>query len=242
MNIDQERGIKNLLIIGRTKVGKSTLCNVLCDINDFDENENLASKTRSFQDKVFVWKETEYNVIEIGVSSIRENLYNRIGEVQKGISQVLLLVDERFTAEEIRTLESFEKENFNTGIVKYTTIVRTKFENFKIEKKCEEDKKQMCCGSEAITKIFKSSRDIIYVDNPPIDICIEDEVDIKRVENHKKIRARSRIILLNHLEIAYQEDYSELTTWDWLLNKIAKYIGIGNVAEAERTNHSPLSK
>jgi predicted GTPase len=94
MNIGQERGIKNVLIIGHTNVGKSTLCNVLCNTNHFDENNYTAKKTKNFQEEAFVLEETKYRVIEIGVSSIeKKNLYDKIGEIiYSGISQVLFLV------------------------------------------------------------------------------------------------------------------------------------------------------
>ncbi|CAB4493588.1 unnamed protein product [Rhizophagus irregularis] len=181
MNIGQESGIKNLLIIGHTNVGKSTLCNVLCDANDFEENDYTAKKTRNFQEKDFVWKETKYRVIEIGVSSNdKKDLYNKIGEViysmPEGISQVLFLVDERFMAVEISP---------------------------------------------------------IYVNNPPIKITTEDDDDKERVQNNKRTRARSRNILLNHLETTCKEKYYKLTTWDDLYNKIAsvKSNGTGDIAE-----------
>ncbi|CAB4381717.1 unnamed protein product [Rhizophagus irregularis] len=181
MNIGQESGIKNLLIIGHTNVGKSTLCNVLCDANYFEENDYTAKKTKNFQKKDFIWKETKYRVIEIGVSlNDNKDLYNKLGEViysmPEGISQVLFLIDERFMAVEISP---------------------------------------------------------IYVNNPPINITIEDDDDKERVENNKRTRARSRNILLNHLETACQEKYYKLTTWDELYNKIAsvKSNGTGDIAE-----------
>lgn len=244
MNISQVKRIKNLLIIGHTNVGKSTLCNVLSDSDDFEENDYTAKKTRNFQEKVFIFNETKYRIVEIGVDSVEmKDLYNKIGEIvysmPEGISQVLFLVDGRFTAEEIKTFESFEKEILNSGIVDYTTIVRTKFENFKTKEECKDDKSQMCHGSGAIFNIVKSCRYIIYVDNPPINITIEDNDDRERVENNRKIRARSRNILLEHLETAYQEKYYKLKTWDKLHHKIADYIelnGIENIGEEVERN------
>ncbi|GBC41437.1 uncharacterized protein OCT59_001594 [Rhizophagus irregularis] len=238
MNIGQESGIKNLLIIGHTNVGKSTLCNVLCDANYFEENDYTAKKTKNFQKKDFIWKETKYRVIEIGVSlNDKKDLYNKLGEViysmPEGISQVLFLIDERFMAVEISTFKSFEKEILNSDITEYTTIVRTKFGNFKIEKKRDEDKDQVIYESEAIAKVVKLCKGPIYVNNPPINITIEDDDDKERVENNKRTRARSRNILLNHLETACQEKYYKLTTWDELYNKIAsvKSNGTGDIAE-----------
>jgi hypothetical protein len=127
--------------------------------------------------------------------------------------------------------------------------VRTKLENFKTKEKCEDDKSQMCCESEAIAKIVKSCKDVIFINNPPINIYIEDDDDRERVENNKKIRARSRIILLDHLKTVCQEKSYKFKTW----NKIAAYIelnGIENIAEEMERNlnleilavHDSLSK
>jgi GTPase SAR1 family protein len=244
MNISQEKGIKNLLVIGHTNVGKSTLCNVICDTNEFDENDYTAKESRSFQKKTFKWNENEYRVVEVGVGSIeKKDLYNKIGEViylmPGGISQILFVIDGRFTSEEIRAFKSFEKEILNSGVVEYTTIVRTKFVNFKIKEKCDEDKIQMCYESESIAKIVKLCKDIIYVNNPPINIHIEDDDDRERIENNKKKRARSRIKLLDHLETVCQKKYYKLKTWDELHNKIASYIesnGAENIAEEVERN------
>jgi hypothetical protein len=217
---------------------------VLCDTDDFDENDYRAKKNREYQKKVFEWNENEYHVVEIGVDSIEnKDLYNKIGEViysmPDGISQIFFVVDGRFTEKGIDIFNLLEDSIFKSGILDYVTIVRTKFSGFNYMKKCEKNKIQLLHNeNEEIAKIARSCKNIIYVDNPPINIIIEDYHDEKRVEINKKIRARSRIILLNHLETVCQEKYYKLKTWDKLYNKIAshKTNKIGNIVEEVERN------
>jgi len=56
--------------------------------------------------------------------------------------------------------------------------VRTKFSNYRSDGECEEDKKALREESEKIAKLCKS---IVYVDNPPINIFV-DEDDDKTIE------------------------------------------------------------
>ncbi|RIA88995.1 hypothetical protein C1645_217430 [Glomus cerebriforme] len=231
--IIQEKGIKNLLIIGRTDGGKSTLCNVLCDTKDFEESEYTAKVTKNFQRNDFTWNGTKYRVVEIGIRSVeKKGLYNKIVEgiysMPEGISQVLFVVDERFTTEAIKKLKLFEKALFESGICDYTTIVRTKFSNFKNSKECEKDRNQLFEENETIAKIVKSCRGIVYVDNPPINILANDDDDDDDDKETIRIngirRKTSRNKLLVHLETVCQGKYYTLDIWNELYSKIANYI------------------
>ncbi|GBB98375.1 hypothetical protein RclHR1_32050001, partial [Rhizophagus clarus] len=125
--------IKNILIIGCTGSGKTTLANVLTGTEYFKESEYGVSKTERFHKKVFEWKGTKYCVIDtIGVGNTKlpiKKVTNRIAEgvysIPEGICQVLLVIGENFT-DEVNTLGLF-----GSDIFEYTTIVRTKFSNFK---------------------------------------------------------------------------------------------------------------
>ncbi|CAB5369874.1 unnamed protein product [Rhizophagus irregularis] len=200
---------RNLLIVGYASSGKSTLSNVLCDTDEFEESECSARNIRNFQKKIFKWNGTTYRLIDIGFSSIKKILCNKTEILQlipEGISQVLFVVDGRFKEKEIETFEFFEKTIFESGIIEYTTIVRTKFCNFKNKNKCEEDKKQMCEESKTIAKIVESCS-IIHVDNPPTNIIVNDDDDRERIVYNKKLRERSRTLLLSHLGFVCQNKY-----------------------------------
>ncbi|CAB4378632.1 unnamed protein product [Rhizophagus irregularis] len=207
--------IKNILIIGCTGSGKSTLASALTETEGFKESEYGVSKTKHFKKGVFEWKGTKYRVIDTtGVGSTglsTKKVSNRIAEgifsvpLSEGINQVLLVVGKNFT-DEINTLRLFESDIF-----KCTTIVRTKFSNFKNQDICEKDKEKLCEESEINAKIIKSCKGIIYVDNPPINILEyddDDDNDDKEViiRINKGTRKKSRTILLDHLEKVCQEE------------------------------------
>ena len=78
--------------------------------------------------------------------------------------------------------------------------MRTKFSNFKDKVACEKDRVELCNESKKIAGIVNSCRDIFYVDNPPINIKIKDDVDRDTVEINKKIRKKSRKFLLEYLD------------------------------------------
>ncbi|PKC59018.1 hypothetical protein RhiirA1_470052 [Rhizophagus irregularis] len=203
--------IRNLLIIGRTGSGKSALSDVLCGTYDLS---NTVKK--NFQQKSFEWKGTKYRLIEIRIKLIEKKvLFNKIGEIiysmSEGISQVLFVVNGRFTAEEIETFKVFGKVILESGIIEHTTIIRTKFANFEKKNECERDKKELCRDNEIISKMVRSCRGVIYVDNPP--------TNIQGVERREK----SRTILLHHLKTECQRFY-KFGTWDVLYDKIASYM------------------
>ncbi|RIA88997.1 hypothetical protein C1645_217450 [Glomus cerebriforme] len=212
--------IKNLLIVGRTNCGKSALGNVLCNETCFEENESTFRNSKDFQEDKFRWNETEYRVVDMRIRSNDKNyLINRLCQViysmPEGISQVLFVIDERFTKEEIKTFKVFESTIFKTGIDKYTTIVRTKFENFKSKEECDNDKEDLCKAHKKISKLCKN---IVYVDNPPTKICVNDEDDNDTIKFNKKRREKSRTILLSHLEKVCSNEYFKLNMWDKLNN------------------------
>jgi len=101
--------IKNLLIVGRTGGGKSTLSNVLTGTDEFEESARSVSVTRNFKKKDFDWKNTKYYVVDtigVGDTSLAEKkvlykIIDGIYEMPEGISQVLFVIDGRPTAEEI---------------------------------------------------------------------------------------------------------------------------------------------
>ncbi|UZO27050.1 uncharacterized protein OCT59_019259 [Rhizophagus irregularis] len=211
-------GFRNLLIVGYASSGKSTLSNVLCATDEFEESECSARNIRNFQKNIFKWNGTTYRLIDIGFSSIKKILCNKTEILQlipEGISQVLLVVDGRFKEKEIEAFEFFEKTILESGIIGYTTIVRTKFCNFKNKNKCEEDKKQMCEESKTIAKMVESCS-IIHVDNPPTNIIVNDNDDQERINYNRKTRERSRTLLLSHLEFVCQNKYYEY-------NNVIKY-------------------
>lgn len=176
----EEEKIRNLLIVGYTGSGKSTLFNVLSDIH-FEKSENSINKAKSFRNQIFEWKGKKYHVVDtIGIGNIKKKvIYEKIAEIiylmPEGISQVLFVIDGNFTAEEASTFNLLKNSISESGIAEYITIVRTKFSNFKNENECKKDE-DLCKENETIAKLCKS---IVYVDNPPINIFVDDCDDIE---------------------------------------------------------------
>ncbi|CAG8684223.1 uncharacterized protein OCT59_001584 [Rhizophagus irregularis] len=235
LKIIEKRITKNLIIVGRTGGGKSTLSNVITESDVFEESGSSISVTKNFQKKNFEWNGKSFNVVDtIGVGdtklSTKKVLYkvlDGIFSIPEGISQILFVIDGRFTAEEAKIFNMLKGsifDIFEIGILDYVTIVRTKFSNFKNKDKCEADKKQLHNENENIANIVRSCRDVIYVDNPPTNIQIIDEEDEETVITNKKIRDRSRKIILDYLDKACQVDYFRLKTWDQIRKPIAEYL------------------
>uniref|UniRef100_U9UDK4 Protein kinase domain-containing protein n=1 Tax=Rhizophagus irregularis (strain DAOM 181602 / DAOM 197198 / MUCL 43194) TaxID=747089 RepID=U9UDK4_RHIID len=156
--------------------------------------------------KNFVWNGSIYNVIEIVFESIEKKVYDEMRHLMpEGISQILFVVDKSFTTEEKAMFKLFKQVIFESGILKYVTIVKNEFDNFK----------NVLEENDIIAEIAKSCNDTICIKNPPIFTCDEDENIVNR-----DARKRSRDILLNYLEKECQEEYYKLEKCDDLFSKI----------------------
>ncbi|CAG8551405.1 14804_t:CDS:2 [Rhizophagus irregularis] len=175
-------GIRNLLIVGRINSGKSTLAEVLGD-------------SHYYSGKI----EKKYNVIDVDVTKPIKNII-KLSEKIKEICHILFVIDGKITADEVEAI-------FGNDIHEHITIVRTKFSNFKNEDKCKKDKEDLCKQNEAVAKIRQN---IVYVDNPPININVKDKDDEATIKLSKKRRDWSRTKLLDHLNKVFQEKGDEL--------------------------------
>lgn len=123
---------------------------------------------------------------------------HRVGEgiysSREGINQVLFVFKDKFANEQEAAFKMFKDFIAESGITKFTTLVRTNFPNFRTEQKCQEDKESLLTQSQELTEIMISCHDVIYVDNPSLEVD-----SINELELNKRKRARSREIVLNHL-------------------------------------------
>ncbi|RIA96287.1 kinase-like domain-containing protein [Glomus cerebriforme] len=219
----EKEKIRNLLIVGRTGSGKSTLANVLSDYEEFKESMCIEiNETNNLQKINFEENGIKYCVVDtvgfkysnlsmkVVLDKIKEGIYS----IPEGISQILFVIDKPFAADEKEMIESFEKYIFESGIVEYITIVRTKFSNFMSKGECEKDKSQWCNENKSIAKIIESCGGVIHVNNPPIYISeydFDDDDDKEgRIKINKKMRNWSRTTLLDHLKGVCEKKYYKL--------------------------------
>src|SRR6185437_12866428 len=145
---------KNILLIGRSGRGKSTLANVITGAeNKFEESSGSASKTKKIQYEKFTDTENSINYLVIDTPGIGDTqmsdneVLDIIAEavylVKDGVDQVFFVVDKRFDQSEMATYNLLRTIIFDEHITKHTTIVRTRFGEFLNRKKCKTDIKSM---------------------------------------------------------------------------------------------------
>ncbi|CAB5156153.1 unnamed protein product [Rhizophagus irregularis] len=77
---------RNILIIGRTGGGKSTLANVLTGTGDFKESAYAVSQTKNFKKVDFKWDKENFRVVDtIGVGDTKLSTENTLFKIAEGI-------------------------------------------------------------------------------------------------------------------------------------------------------------
>lgn len=121
---------------------------------------------------------------------------------------------DRFSESQKIAFNLFKDFIAETGITKFTTLVRTNFEDFEDPRKCEGDRQSLLTQTtELIKEIINSCNNVIYVDNPPIPVIKEKDNDKLKAKKEDKVnvnrekRKRSIEIVLNHLTENCSEIY-----------------------------------
>ncbi|CFW92697.1 conserved protein of unknown function (AIG1 domain) [endosymbiont DhMRE of Dentiscutata heterogama] len=189
---------RNILLIGRTGSGKSTLANVLLNSHGnfeeiFKESAGSIGKTRDIQIAEFEENRINYRIVDTAgfgtAGFVAEEFLcqldgNIINHLNKEGFQILFVVGERFSEEEIKTFNLLNSVIFDNDVVNCITIVKTKFPDFEKKQAYEED-----CRSirNDLLNILEDSK-IIHIDNPPMTSHYVEIAHLGR--NKLKIRVK----------------------------------------------------
>jgi len=138
---------KKILLIGQSGCGKSALANVVTNTDKFEESEGSTSKTKFIQSEEFEEDGNKCCIIDtpgIGDTKLKDKeVLDIIAEavylVKEGVNQVFFVTDGRFDQYEMATYNLLRTIIFDKDITKHTTIVRTRFEDFRNRQKCQDD-------------------------------------------------------------------------------------------------------
>src|SRR3954470_11416237 len=156
--------IRNILLIGRTGGGKSTLGNVLINKSDnfevvFDESDGSVSATKNIKEAIAEIdvsrdgsEKRKYRIIDtIGIGDTKlttQGVLTRLAEMagrvkEEGLNHILFVTQGRFTKEEVEAHGLLSSIIFDKDVLKYTTVIRTNFPRFENEEACANDRAQL---------------------------------------------------------------------------------------------------
>jgi hypothetical protein len=241
--------IKNILLIGRTGNGKSTLANVLTDTNAFTESADSTSETRSIKTKGFKLglenEKVKYCVIDtVGVGDTQldtKDVLYKLGEVahfvkENGLNQIFFVTSGRFTNEEVEAYKLLSSIIFDQDVFQYTTIIRTNFPEFETENACKRDRDKLRKESGELSEIFSNlGTKIIYVNNPPL------VGRVNAIAVNKEIREESRTRLIVYLGSISHMNYMPINL-STLNDRISNYMSEKERLEKELKEKERMMK
>lgn len=203
---------KRIILIGSTGNGKSTVANVLLNKNGnfeevFKESADSTSETRNIQiEKAEINLDNDGNeklemiiIDTVGIGDTKlttQGVLYRLAEatshIGEGLNQIFFVNGGRFTEKEEEAYKLLSSVIFDNEVVKYTTIVRTKFPEFESEEACKRDREKLRNEKTGLANIAKSVK-IIHVENPPMI------GRVSAIALAKEIREDSRKVLITHL-------------------------------------------
>ncbi|CAG8447703.1 9237_t:CDS:10 [Cetraspora pellucida] len=156
--IDDYRGdIRNILIVGHANSGKSTLAKVLLNKEENPEKVFRGSYYDAESQEVQI---DDTFGINDNTGLPDEEVIQKIAEVtremQIGINQVFFVFKDDFSKEQARTFNIFKDFvfEFENGVTKFATLVRTNFEQFQELQACEKDRENLLAQNQELKEII----------------------------------------------------------------------------------------
>ncbi|KLL04731.1 MAG: hypothetical protein MRERV_13c028 [Mycoplasmataceae bacterium RV_VA103A] len=206
---DEREEIKNILLIGKTGNGKSTLANILVNresrgkkfVEVFKESEYSVSETKRASFASFEGaKDIKYKIFDtVGIGDTKFTFSEVIREMAKAVhmangkfNQVFFVSRGRLTTEELDTFDLLRTVIFDEKIKDCTTVVKNGFTQFDRNEETKKDYEKMLGeGNRRISDLLSLSRKFIHVDAP------KDE----------NIRKKTRDVLITELEKCSGKNY-----------------------------------
>ncbi len=187
---------RNVLVVGQTGHGKSTLCNVVCGWQDrFHENDLASAGTTKIQAEDVDVDDMRLHVVDtvgLGDAQVANRdvlgmIVDVVEQIGGPIHQILFVVGIRFSDCERKALEYLSTHLFGSDVYAHVTVVKTHVPRFTDPAYCAEDKAAL----KSMSPLFERMQ-VLHVDNPTPDDA---------PSTWQTTRATSRQYLLTQLRI-----------------------------------------
>eukprot|EP00054_Salpingoeca_dolichothecata_P029720 m.235470 g.235470 ORF g.235470 m.235470 type:complete len:361 (+) comp26533_c1_seq2:165-1247(+) len=166
--------VRNILAVGETGAGKSSLLNNLARTTFFKEGDSVYSVTRDVTCFQFEENGIHYNFIDtVGIGDTKytwKEVACKFAEAMSaasgGIFQILVVIKSRLTSHMMEVIKLMQTVLMSTDVVHYTTIVRTHTRAYNDVDWCKQQEEQIRSFKD--DEFLRNVRSVQFVDNPSL--------------------------------------------------------------------------